>query len=238
MADDERESLRIKELAEAEKSRLEGQATMLLAEAEAEKFRAETRKLEAETLTTELRYVREQRTEAEELAGNKYHFLYNFSSGVDNATVASCITQLTTWSRQSPGCPIEIVFHSPGGAVLPGMALFDFIQHLRSQGHHITTTALGVAASMAGILLQAGDTRVMGAESWVLIHQAQFGAIGSYGQVEDTFEWIKRIQKRIVNIFAARSKLSIRQIERNWQRKDWWLSSDECLKLGVVDEVR
>ena len=51
-------------------------------------------------------------------------------------------------------------------------------------------------------------------------------------------EWVKKIQKRILNIFAERSKMTARQIERKWHRKDWWLSSDDCLRLGFVDEVK
>jgi len=72
------------------------------------------------------------------------------------------------------------------------MALYDYVRGLRRQGHHVTTSSLGYAASMAGILLQVGDKRIMGAESWLLIHEGSFGAVGSVGQVEDTVEWSRR----------------------------------------------
>ena len=91
---------------------------------------------------------------------------------------------------------------------------------------------------MAGILLQAGTTRAMGSEAWLLIHEISFSAVGKIGEVEDTTEWVKRICKRVVKIFADRSKLSAAQIEKRWKRQDWWISSDDCLKWGLVDEVR
>jgi ATP-dependent protease ClpP protease subunit len=94
-----------------------------------------------------------------------------------------------------------------------------------------------MAASMAGILLQAGDERVMGKETWVLLHEASFLAAGKIGEVDDTVEWVKKVQKRILAIFAGRSNLSRSQIERRWKRKDWWLSSTDCLKHGFVDKV-
>ena len=56
---------------------------------------------------------------------------------------------------------------------------------------------------MAGILLQAGDIRIMGAESWLMIHEISFGASGKIGEIEDTVEWVKKIQERVVKIFAV-----------------------------------
>jgi ATP-dependent Clp protease protease subunit len=145
---------------------------------------------------------------------------------------------LTEWSRKEPGCPIEIRFNSPGGSVIDGMAFWDFLMSLKRDGHHLTTVAIGYAASMAGILLQAGDTRVMYAESWLMIHEVSFGARGKIGDIEDTVEWVKKIQARVIDIFAERSRLSKAQIKRNWARKDWWLDARESLRDGFIDEIR
>lgn len=209
------------------------------------KLQAETHKAEAEALLHE-EVRREQavaarqveRVEKETLAADKFHQVYVFDTPVMDGSVSACIKQLTTWMRNNPASEIEIIFNSPGGSIVAGMALFDFIQMLRIKGHKVTTTALGMAASMAGILLQAGDVRVMGKESYLLIHEASFGAIGKVGEVEDTVALIKMMLTRVKNIFAARSHLSAKQIENRWRRKDWWLDSDEALKLGFVDEVR
>ena len=146
--------------------------------------------------------------------------------------------KLTQWSRLNPKCDIEIVFSSPGGSIIDGFELFDFIQDLRSRGHHITTGTLGMAASMAGILLQAGDTRWVGGQAWVMIHRAAFGAFGKTYEVEDEVEFVKRIEERILEIFTSRSKLTKQKIKKNWDRKDWWISADEAVELNLVDEVR
>ncbi len=238
MADNEptetRESLSIKELAEAELAR--AAATMRIAEAG--RFEAEMHKFQIEAAGAEIVYRRLDREEKETLVGDKYNYVFQFNEVVSSSSAKSCMNQLTIWDRLEPGCQMEISFNSPGGEIISGMALFDFIQEMRARGHYIITSTRGMAASMAGILLMAGDHRVMGREAWLLIHEASFGAAGSMGTVEDTVEWVKRIQKRILNIFASRSKLSSISIGRKWKRKDWWISSDEALKWGFVDELK
>jgi ATP-dependent Clp endopeptidase proteolytic subunit ClpP len=170
-----------------------------------------------------------QRTERSHLADDYYMRVYRFTTDVSAASAAKCMGTLALWSRLTPECDIEIVFNSPGGSVVDGMALFDFIQDIRDKGHIVTTSCLGMAASMAGILLQAGDKRTMGRQSWLMIHEASFGAAGKIGEVEDTYEWVKRVQDRILDIFAERSNLDRAELAQNWLRKDWWLSSDEAL---------
>jgi len=233
------------------KTAAEIEAEVALHYAEAAAKNNEARKLAAEAMTAECHATAaaldlEKKKEAREveLASDRYAHLYRFTTQVSDKSVPDCINVLSAWARITPGCPIEIVFNSPGGNVIDGMALFDFLKGLEHSGHHLTTTALGIAASMAGILMQAGQTRRMGKEAWVLIHQGSFGASGSYGSVEDTVEWVKKIQERILDIFATRvaqsnasHPMSRAQIKRNWERKDWWLSSADCLKFGFVDEV-
>lgn len=208
------------------------------AEAEARKSNEEAENVSQQNVLVRIAADQAKRAERDELAADRHHHLYNFSKSVSEGTVRECINQLTNWSRKEPECEIEICFNSPGGSVVDGFALFDFIQVLRQRGHKVTTSALGMAASMAGILLQAGDTRVMGAQSWLMIHEASFGAVGKIGEVEDTVEWVKRVQERILDIFAERSKMSRTAIKKKWTRKDWWLSSDEALELGFVDAIR
>lgn len=247
MTDDEKEMLRSfqaeKLAAEAEARR--AQAEKLRAEAEVARLNAQKERLYTEMAANELRLSnikreKEDRDYTEEQAKNKYHHVYTFSQEVSDHSVTTCINELQTWSRVQPKCDITVIFDSPGGGVISGMALFDFLQQLRRDGHHITTMALGMAASMAGILLQAGNRRIMARESYVLIHEISTFAIGKIGEIEDTVEFVKKIQKRVVGIFMDRcdGKISRRTFEKRWRRKDWWLSSDECLKLGFVDEVR
>lgn len=206
--------------------------------AEADHALAETKIAEAQAIAAEIGTRDLQRKEEDYLAGNKFHKVYAFNDQVSSSSVGACISQLNIWSRNDPVCDIEIIFNSPGGSVIDGMALFDYFQTLRRAGHKLTTVTYGMAASMAGILLQAGDVRVIGAESYVLIHEISTVAIGKIGELEDVVEFCKKIQKRVISIFADRSHKPESYFEKHWRRKDWWLSSDECLKIGIVDEIR
>lgn len=220
-------------LALADKAKAEAD----LARAEARDAIAKAQISEHMVVINELARDEKQRLHDIELSSNEYHRIYTFSGSVTDASVKLCIIRLTQWHRLYPGEPMKIVFTSGGGSVIDGMALFDYIQELRRAGHFITTATLGIAASMAGILLQAGDVRVMGKEAWLMIHEASFGAQGKTGEVEDTVEWIKKVQERVLDIFASRSSMTKAQIKSKWLRKDWWISSDEALKLGLIDEI-
>lgn len=206
--------------------------------AEADHAEAEAQIARAQAVAAEIGQRDLERKETDYLAGNKFHHVYAFNDVVSGSSVGACISQLNIWSRTEPGCDIEVIFNSPGGAVIEGMALYDYFQTLRRAGHKLTTVTYGMAASMAGILLQAGDVRVIGAESYVLIHEISTMAIGKIGDLEDVVEFCKMIQKRVIDIFAARSNKPVSYFEKHWRRKDWWLTSEDCMKIGIVDEVR
>lgn len=213
--------------------------------AEVEKLKAETRKELAEAVKAELEadfanieLDKRKHDVARQEAADEENHLYRFSGEVSRSTCVQCMRKLTEWSRLDPKCDIEIIFSSPGGSIIDGFELFDHIQHLRNKGHHITTGTLGMAASMAGILLQAGDTRWVGHQAWVMIHRAAFGAWGKTYEIEDEVEFVKRIEERILDIFTCRSKLTKHKIKKNWDRKDWWISAEEAKELKLVDEIR
>lgn len=229
----------------------EAQAAKFLAEARehealAALHRANAQQAEHEAIVSGFAKDREQHKRNLELASDEHNRVYRFTGGVDQGTAAKCMDTLNRWSRidgDDPQ-PIEIVFFSPGGSVVDGMALFDTIQLLRHHGHRVTTTAIGMAASMGSILLQAGDVRRMTRESWVLIHQISAGAQGSMGEIEDRVEWFKKMEQRVLDIFADRAKaskakkaLTRKQFEAGYNRKDWWIDSADCLRYGIVDEV-
>lgn len=218
-------------------------------EAEAKYQAAQARRETAMARYAELTLKREQRTEEFSNASDLYNRVYRFNDAVDDRSVKSCVNTLNYWRRTESACDFEIVFYSPGGSVFSGMYLYDFIQELRGEGHYVTTRALGMAASMGGILLQAGDHRVMGAEARVLIHQISGFSGGKVFEIEDEVQLMKDMGDRILNIFVRRAAeasengtashpLTKVQLKRSWERKDWWLDSDECLKYGIVDEVR
>lgn len=228
------------EEAQAEEARATARAQDALA-----KLRAmEARKAEAEAIreehTAEMVAIsrRDAEREEREYAARDYrNHVYQFDSSFNPTTVKACISILTAWSRMEPGCDLTLVFNSPGGSVIDGFALWDFLASLKRNGHHLTTICRGMAASMAGILLQAGDVRIIGSESVLLVHEISFGAGGKIGEVEDEVAFAKMLTQRVLRIFAKKTHLSEAQIDRRWKRKDWWLDSDEALKLGFADEI-
>ena len=232
-----------KELLDAEVDYLKAQAEQARAEAskaesEAARHKALTKKAELEVSALEFTQEKTRKDRAKKLAADDENHLFRFTGEVTKASVSACMTKLTEWSRLDPACDMDIVISSGGGGIIPGFELFDFIQELRNKGHTITTGSLGMAASMAGILLQSGDVRWLGHQSWLMIHRAAFGAFGKTYEVEDEVEFVKRIEDRILEIFTTRSTLTKRKITTNWDRKDWWISSDEALKFGLIDEIR
>lgn len=217
------------------------------------KYEATSAKLVASASVIELE--REKYRRRVELSQNEYHRVYYFSDGVSAPTVGRCMETLSRWIRldaedDASDRPYTIVFTSPGGDIVAGNALYDFIVQRvrRKHGHHVRTESLGYAASMAGVLLQAGDVRVLAPESWMLIHQGSMGAIGNFEKVIDTVKWVERIHERFLDIFAegcarapegtATDRLSRTDLQRRWEeRKEWWISSDEALRYGLVDAV-
>jgi ATP-dependent Clp protease protease subunit len=210
--------------------------------AEAEKLTSEARSAETQADLAQIVLERERLTDRETKVENQYNGVLHLAGEVTFETAFSTMRRLERFARLEPDKPIEFLISSPGGSLLHGLALWDHIAQIRRMtGIKITTVALGMAASMAGILLQAGDTRVMGKEAWLLIHEASFMAGGSMGEVLDTVEWIEKIQERIVDIFLERSKakaITRKQFVAKWKRKDWWLSSSDALAYGFIDEIR
>jgi ATP-dependent Clp endopeptidase proteolytic subunit ClpP len=217
-------------------------------------IRTRLREVELETAELELREERctarnieigAAKTERDErllLTQWQFQRVYNFTDSVTKSSVTTCIDRLNQWTVMDPGCAIQITFNSPGGSVIDGMWLFDYIRLLRGKGHVVTCIALGYAASMAGILLQAASDgcRVMSQGSWLLIHEVAFSAGGKIGEVEDEYKFGLRLKEQAAKIFVERSngKLTREALEAMWNRKDCWLDPGEALALGIIDEVR
>lgn len=212
--------------------------------AEAEKFRFEALKAEAD-LQASLAFNKKVEYDLD-VASRKHTAYLNtdfekrvhrFSGQVTDQSVDKAIFDLVNWHRTDPECDITLIIDSPGGDIISGFALFDTITWLRAEGHDVTTMATGMAASMGGVLLQAGTSRVMSPGSSLLIHEASFATGGSFGQIEDQVEYVKKLQERILDILEERSTLSKRQIKTRWARKNWWLMAPKALELGFIDAI-
>lgn len=177
--------------------------------------------------------------EADRLAkpGSRTYRQLNIFAPIVGSYVDSWIDMLEHWERRDPGEPITIRINSPGGSVLDGFALLDTILRLRRKGHKVTTHGLGMVASMATILMQAGDERVLDKNAWFMIHEVSAGTSGKASDMEDELRFVKKLQDRLLDILSERSTLSKTQIKRRWTKKDDWMSADEALALGFVDRV-
>ena len=197
----------------------------------------ELRKLELETEKVALELSGLRRRERDAAADAAEAHVYTFYAAVEGETVQQCMAELGQWSRREPGSPITVIFNSAGGSVLDGLALFDYLRHLRQVGHHVTTMALGRAASMGAVRLQAGDRRVVGANAFLLIHEVSNTSAGKVSEMEDGVEFSRRLQKRLLSILSDRSTLTEAQLARRWTRKEWWLDAGEAVALGLADDV-
>jgi ATP-dependent Clp protease protease subunit len=199
----------------------------------------EIKKATFEAKLAEIEYAGRFDTERDRLVktGRIRHLYIN--DAITGSMVDKWLDALQHWERRDPGEPITIDINSPGGSITDGLALYDQLMRMRRKGHHVTTRGLGMVASMAAVLLQAGDVRQLDARAKLLIHEGSVQMVGSFtvGEQEDHRAFRDMLLSNILDILAERSTLSRRQIQNRWRRKDWWLTADEALKLGFVDVV-
>jgi ATP-dependent Clp endopeptidase proteolytic subunit ClpP len=130
---------------------------------------------------------------------------------------------------------IEVQISSPGGDVFAGVAIFNA---LRAHSARITTRVDGVAASIASVIAQAGDHRVMLGGSQMMIHQAHGIAMGPASEMREFADLLDRQNENIAAIYAARSGGKVEDFaELLAGGTNVWLSAAEAVELGLADEV-
>lgn len=200
-------------------------------ELELAKLRIEVQKAQQDLTTARLHY-------AMDMADRETRGMFHLSGSIDTHLANRLANDLDAYCHMNPGGDVEIHIHSPGGSVFSGFAIYDRLMQARAQGHHVYTIAYGYAASMAGILLQAGTTRIMSRDAYLMIHEVSTVAIGKVSELTDETKLVNRLQDRSFEKLAERSKLSAKQIRGKCSRKDWWLDAEEALANGFIDEIR
>lgn len=195
------------------------------------------REAQAKAEIAEMQRDQMKRNEENAKADASEHLIYTFYDAVDETSIKPAMADIGKWARRFPGESITIVLNSPGGSVLDGLALYDFLRHLSAKGHFITVKVYGMAASMGGILLQAGDKRIVGPEAEVLIHEVSSGTRGKVSVQQDSLDFSKRLWDKLAKILAKKSKMTKTQIMRKAHKFDWWLTAKEAVQLGFADEV-
>jgi ATP-dependent Clp protease protease subunit len=147
----------------------------------------------------------------------------------------SIIAQLLFLSAKDPQKEIQLYINSPGGSVTAGLAIYDTMQYVKPP---ISTVCVGMAASMAAVLLAAGTKgkRYALPNSEIMLHQVMGAAEGEAVKIEITAKQILKIKKRINEILAKHTGQPIEKIEKDTDR-DFYLSPEEAKEYGIIDEV-
>ena len=134
-----------------------------------------------------------------------------------------------------PSKDIQIYINSPGGSVYAGLGIYDTMQYISSD---VATICTGMAASMAAVLLTAGEKgkRTALPHSRVMIHQPMGGAEGQASDIEIVTREILKLREELYEIIATHSGNPIERIRKDSDR-DYWMTAQEALEYGMIDEV-
>tara|TARA_B100000579_G_scaffold309939_1_gene259572 strand:+ start:122 stop:799 length:678 start_codon:yes stop_codon:yes gene_type:complete len=130
---------------------------------------------------------------------------------------------------------VNLYINSPGGQVYAGLGIYDTMQLVTPP---ISTICTGMAASMAAVLLCAGEKGKRSAlkHSRVMIHQPLGGVQGQASDIQITAQEIQKLKKELYDIIANHSNKSFEEVSKDSDR-DYWMTSSEAKAYGMIDEV-
>lgn len=154
---------------------------------------------------------------------------------VDDEIANQIVAVMLYLDSDDPGKDIYLYINSPGGSVTAGMAIYDTMQHVKSD---VVTICVGLAASMGSFLLMAGTKgkRLALPHARIMIHQPSGGTRGQASDIEIEAREIVRIRQHLNHIYAERTGQPLERIERDMDR-DYFMSAPEALAYGLVDRV-
>lgn len=154
---------------------------------------------------------------------------------VNDYTANVIQAQLLYLEQADQGKDISIYINSPGGSVYAGLGIYDTMQYVSSD---VATICTGMAASMAAVLLVAGEKgkRFALKHSRVMIHQPMGGAQGQASDIEITAREIKKLKDELYHIIADHSG---QPFEKVWQDsdRDYWMTAEEAKDYGMIDNI-
>ena len=154
---------------------------------------------------------------------------------INDYTANTVQAQLLYLDSTDPGKDISIYINSPGGSVTAGLGIYDTMQFISSD---VATICTGMAASMAAVLLVAGEKgkRFALKHSRVMIHQPMGGAQGQASDIEITAKQIQILKKELYEIISTHSGKSYEEVYRDSDR-DYWMTAQEACDYGMIDKV-
>jgi len=141
------------------------------------------------------------------------------------------------------GQELEILINSPGGDIFDGVAIADLIQRREA---HTTTTAIGLAASIATVVLMAGDTVQMSESSTIMIHDAWTFEAGDSETLKKTADTLDKMSEIIANIYTnqiekagklLKDRDTTKKMIRKLMKNETWLDANEALNIGLIDKI-
>ncbi len=154
---------------------------------------------------------------------------------IDDTISSLVIAQLLFLESEDPDKDINLYINSPGGSVTSGLAIYDTVQYIRPD---VSTICIGMAASMAAVLLAGGakGKRTALPNARIMIHQPWGGVQGTASDISIQAEEILKTKKRINEILSTHTGRSVEQIQKDTDR-DYYLASSEAKDYGLIDVV-
>lgn len=154
---------------------------------------------------------------------------------VNEATANVIVAQLLHLANEDPDKDIQLYINSPGGVVYDGLAIYDTMQYIKPD---VQTIGLGLQASMGAFLLSSGakGKRFVLPNARVMIHQPSSGTQGKVTDQEISLREAMELKERLAKIIAGNTGQKLDKVKADMER-DYWMSADEALEYGVVDEV-
>jgi ATP-dependent Clp protease protease subunit len=154
---------------------------------------------------------------------------------VDDQLANEIIAIMLYLDSEEPGKDIFLYINSPGGVVTSGLAIYDTMQHIKSD---VVTICVGLAASMGSFLLAGGTKgkRLALPHSRIMIHQPSGGTRGQASDIEIEAREILRIRRQLNQIYANNTGQTLEKIEKDMDR-DFFMSAQEAKEYGLIDRV-
>ena len=154
---------------------------------------------------------------------------------IDDTVANSVIAQLLFLQMTDPKKDIHLYINSPGGSVTAGLAIYDTMQFISCD---VNTYCIGIAASMASVLLAAGTKgkRFCLPNAHVMIHQVRGGAQGTAADVARTINFMFSLDERLTGILAKHTDKSPEVVKKD-QDRDNYMTAEESVAYGLVDRI-
>ena len=154
---------------------------------------------------------------------------------IDGDVANLVVAQLLFLASEDPKKDISFYINSPGGHVSAGLAILHTMNHIQP---NVSTVCVGIAASMAAVLLSSGQKgkRFALPNAEIMIHQPSGGAEGQASDIEITAKHIIATRERLNKMLAKNTGQPIKKIEQDVDR-DFFMTAEESVKYGIVDKV-